>query len=109
MATFIVDGKEKTLEMRDANGIDWSNDFIGNTQHEMQVDDDGRYIASQEDYDWWAKTISAHLAAEVLIEEYKSQHGRTEVEECLSKTYAYDTDLDSQPASVEHALTEWFS
>ncbi len=105
MATkFIVNGQVKGLEMRDENGIDWSADFIGNTAHGMSHDDDGNYIATEEDYQWWKDMIAAYQKMESLIEEYKEKFGRDEVDEWLQKSAAFEVDLEDMPKSVKREL-----
>lgn len=102
--TFIVNGQVKGLEMRDENGIDWSADFIGNTAHGMSHDDEGNYIATEEDYQWWKDMIAAYQEMESVIEQYKEKYGRDEVDEWLQKSAAFDVDLEDQPNSVKQEL-----
>ena len=104
MATFNVNGQIKKLEMRDSNNIDWSNDFIGNTAHGMGHDEEGNYIATEEDYQWWKDMIAAYQEMESLIEEYKEKYGRDEVDEWLQKSSAFEVDLEDQPKSVKREL-----
>jgi hypothetical protein len=102
--TFMVNGQVKGLEMHDDNGIDWAADFIGNTAHGMSRDDDGNYIATEEDYQWWKDMIAAYQEMESVIEKYKEKYGRDKVDEWLQKSAAFDVDLEDQPSSVKHEL-----
>lgn len=104
MATFNVNGQIKTLEMRDDNNIDWSNDFIGKTAHGMANDEEGNYIATEEDYQWWKDMIAAYQKMESLIEEYKEKFGCEEVDEWLQKSFAFEVDLEDMPKSVKREL-----
>lgn len=106
MATFIVDGKVRELTMRDTNGIDWSNDFIGNTSHGMENDDEGNYIASTEEYEWWKAMIADWEDMQEKIEEYKETYGSEEVTDWLELSHAWSVDLEDQPNSVRSALAE---
>lgn len=107
MATkFIVNGQVKSLEMRDENGIDWSADLIGGTSHGMARDDEGNYIATQEDFEWWEKMITEYQAMESVIKQYKDKYGTDEVDEWLQQSAAFDVDLGDQPNSVKHALSQ---
>jgi hypothetical protein len=106
MTTFIVDGQEKELRM-DVNGMDISGDFIGNTHHGMASDDEGNYIATKEDFDWWRKTIAAHLAMEETIARYKQDNDPALVDQVVQDWI--DTDLDDQPDQVTLGLKQAFA
>ena len=53
-------GEHKSLVIRSENGIEWTNDLVGNAgafidgQFTWSEEDDA-YIADQATYDWWAK------------------------------------------------------
>jgi hypothetical protein len=102
---FMVNGQEKEVSYK-INGIDNSGDFIGNTAHGMTSDDEGRYIASQEDYDWWVATIDAHIAKDDLIAAYKDKFDRDEVDQIVQDWAG--GDLDSEPAQIKMGLEEAF-
>lgn len=102
--TFLVNEVEHNLVMLDENGIDWSADFIGNTSHGMAHDEEGNYIATQEELAWWQDTIAAHLEMQALIRVYNERYGEDEVSSWLEKMHAFDVDLEDQPASVKEAL-----
>lgn len=106
MATFIIDGQVHKLEMRDSNGIDWSNDFIGGYDHKMQTDEDGNFVTVQAEYDWWVQVIADQEAMEALITEYKTRYGKDEVDRWLQDTGALDVDLDMMLERVKQALTD---
>ena len=106
MATFIIDGQAHKLEMRDDNGIDWSNDFIGGYEHGMEQDEDGNYLTSQEDYDWWKQAIADQEAIEALVAQYQERYGEDIVTNWLQQTGAYETDLDMMLSSVRNALSD---
>ena len=106
MATFVINGQERKLTMRDDNGIDWSDEFIGGYVHGMDKDDDGRYIATQAEYDWWQKAIADQQEMAELVAEYKRRYGADEVERWLQTTAAYDVDLEDQLSSVRLALAD---
>jgi hypothetical protein len=108
MATkFVVNGEEKTLELRNDKGIDWSADFIGNTAHGMASDEEGRYIASQDDFDWWEKMIADWQHMESVIAEYKERVNGDEVDRIVGDTVG-GYDLEDQPRNVIEALKETF-
>lgn len=106
MATFIIDGQAHKLEMRDGNGIDWSMDFIGSYDHEMQTDEDGNFVTTQAEYDWWKQAIADQETIQALIAECKERHGDEEVDRWLSDAGALETDLDMMLDQVKVALSE---
>lgn len=101
-------GEERKLEYRDANGINWAADFVGNSNGINEVDDDGRVVMSADDYTWWTDTITAHQGMEAELDEYRDRYGVDAVETCLEETHAIDCDLGDVPASVHKALRKWF-
>jgi hypothetical protein len=105
MSTFIVNGQEKELRFN-VNGIDISRDFIGNTSHEMDIDDEGRYIATTDEFDWWHNTITAHEKMNATIAAYKEANDPDEVDRVVNDWI--DTDLDNQPAQVIMGLEQVF-
>lgn len=102
---FMVNGREKELRYN-VNGIDISADFIGNTAHGMAHDDEGRYIATPEDFEWWQNTIAAHEQMDAAIEAYKANFDANEVDRVVQDWI--DTDLDAQPAQVLMGLEQAF-
>lgn len=45
--------EEKELTVRDpGTGLDWPNDFLGNSFSDLEWDEEDRLLLSQEDYDW---------------------------------------------------------
>lgn len=105
MTTFIVNGQQMELRYN-VNGIDISADFIGNTSHGMSHDDDGNYIATQEDFEWWRATILAHEQMDVVIEAYKERFGSDEVAEVVESWSG--GDLETDPAQVLMGLERNF-
>lgn len=105
MTTFIVDGQEKELRYN-VSGIDISNDFIGNTYHGMDIDEEGRYIASVEDFEWWKDVIEAHEELNARIIAYKEQFDGDEVDQVVSEWAG--NDYDSHVAQVLMGLERNF-
>lgn len=92
MTTFIVDGHEVELSY-DFDGIDVSGDFIGNTDHGMGEDGEGRYIASREDFEWWKDTIAKHEQLDAAIKAYKDRFSTDEVEQVVNDWSGHDLDV----------------
>lgn len=103
----MVNGQEMQLSLIGKNGFDWSADFIGNTNHGMRHDDEGRYIATQEEYDWWKNMIAEWENMESAIEDYKKINDPDEVDEVVNDTIG-GFDLEDKPRNVIDALKEAF-
>lgn len=99
---FVVDGQEKEVEML-VNGVDISGDFIGNTVHGMKTDEEGRYIATREDYDWWVETIGQHEEMEALIAIYKAVRDPDSVD-AIVNDWIGGVDLEDQPGQARLGL-----
>ena len=100
MATFSVNGEERKLRMTTPAGVDWSDDYIGGFDHGMTRDEDGRYICSDADFQWWAKAIADQVDADRLIAEYREKYGDA-VDEVLPYV---NTDPEEYLASVKMNL-----
>lgn len=105
MTKFVVNGKERELRY-DVSGVDISGDFIGGTAHEMDEDSEGRYIASQEEFDWWRETILAHQKMNETIAAYKERFDSDEVDR-VAQDWA-GGDLDIEPEQVVMGLNQAF-
>lgn len=67
MATkLLVNGQEKELRYN-YNGIDISADFIGNAYHGMEIDDEGRFVTTTDEFEWWKNTIAGHEQMDAII------------------------------------------
>jgi hypothetical protein len=104
---FMVNGEEKELSLIGKNGIDWSEDFIGNTFHGMASDEEGRYVVNQEDYEWWENMIAEWQRMESVVAEYKEQFDGDEVDRVVNDTVG-GYDLENQPKNVISALRDTF-
>lgn len=108
MATkFVVDGIEMEIELKNEDGIDWSGEFVGNTAHGMASDDEGRYISSFENYNWWAELVVAWVTMESAVREAEHQYGKDNVQSYLKNEGVYDCDLGDTPERVMAALEEY--
>lgn len=107
MAIFLVNGQEHNLTIVDQRGIDYSSDFVGNTAHGMGQDEDGRFLATTEDLEWWQRVMSAHEHMDDVIADYVKKFGRDEVNEVV-QTQSGGYDLEYLPNAVISALAEAF-
>ncbi len=105
MTTFLIEGKEKELTYM-VNGCDCSGDLIGNSAHGLTTDEEGRYIATQDDFDWWTTYFENDKKLEKAIAEAEEKHGRHEVVGWLQANGAYAVDMEDEYHSVMVALKE---
>jgi len=106
MATFLINSEEKELVYRSNGGVDYTNDVIGNTCHGMDIDDEGRFVATQDDYDWWQTYFDDDVKLMGIVAEYKDKYGDEKVESFLQETSAYAVDMEDIYSSVTHQLAE---
>lgn len=101
MKFLINETKEhKTLSIIDQNGVDWTDDLIGNTgaigDYIQYDEDEEAYRISQGDFDWWEEYINnAEADEEELMELLKDYDGE----------YVYtiiDDYLDSDNYELHH-------
>lgn len=107
MTIFIVNGEERNLELRDGNGIDYSADFIGNNDPGMDIDEDGNYIATQEDFEWWKSTIASHKRMQDMIAQYKAANDPDVVDQVV-QDWIGGVDLEYQLVQVAMGLEQAF-
>lgn len=107
MAIFLVNGQAHNLTIIDQRGIDWSSDFIGNTAHGMSQDEDGRFLATVEDLEWWRRVMSDHERMDSTIADYVKKFGRDEVDKVV-QDQSGGYDLEYLPNAVISALAEAF-
>ena len=105
MTTFIINDQERELRY-DVDGIDISGDFIGNTYHGMEQDEEGRYLASPEDFEWWQSIIAAHEKMDNAIAAYKALHDADQVDQVV-EDWA-NGDYEAHPHQVEMGLVQTF-
>lgn len=104
MAVFLVNGQQHELRIIGENGIDYSLDFIGNTEHGMERDEDGRFIATPEDLKWWETVMAQHEEMERLIKNAENTYGYDVVHGALTRDGALDSDMDMMLGNVQRTL-----
>lgn len=73
---FMVNGKVKSLNIYDKNGINWSADLIGNCVNfsKMPKDEDSdMLIMSEDDFNMWEQYISDYKVDEETIDSLKAE------------------------------------
>lgn len=107
----IVNGIEKSLNITDANGIDFTRDFIGNWgalsdgQFTWNEEADA-FLADDDTFDWWSKAIKREVTNAERIAELKEIHGSEKVDEAVNKASNGYNDLEDIQNAIVKALDE---
>lgn len=100
----------KELSITGINGVNYVRDFIGNygafADQFLLNEENGTFIATQEDYDWWVKVLADQQALSERIADLKEVHGADAVDEIVNE--ASGGDLEDEARNVNYALDEAF-
>lgn len=69
----LVNGIKKKLVAIGSNGIEWTQDLLGNANVLNYNEDLEQYTMSDDDFDWWSEYIDNANADEVGIAELAEQ------------------------------------
>lgn len=102
----LVNGEVRELNIYDSNGIDWSNDLIGNNTDwsQYKTDEDTELkIVDEEFFDWWSEYIENYTTDEAEAENLARQFGVdiSEIKEKIADNMADCTDMD-----MEHTIKQ---
>lgn len=103
---------QESLEIIDPRtGINWIQDFIGNTgaltDGKFVLDEEqDAYICDQDTFDWWFKVVSENESLENRIYELTQEHGSDEVYSVIHNAGSFE--LEDHAAGVNNALDEVF-
>lgn len=97
----LVNGKVKELTITDKNGVEWSNDLIGNNTDwsDYKTDEETELKIVDEDFfDWWKEYIDNYTADEAKAEELARQFNIniSEINEKIADNMADETDMDME-------------
>jgi hypothetical protein len=111
MITILVDGVEKTLSYpHEETGTDMIEDFLGNNHAfcagNIEVDSEGGFKTTQENFDWWQSVIEKNIACAKRIAELKEERSSDEVESVVHSVGSLD--LEDHADAVFAALDEAF-
>ena len=66
----IIETKElKDLTIKDTNGIDWTNDLLGNADATIYNEETEEHEMSQETFDWWEEYINNNASDQLELVE----------------------------------------
>jgi hypothetical protein len=93
--TFTVSGKEKELVAMGKNGIEWTEDLLGN-HNALNFDEESEaYVMSEDDFDWWEEIVEKLNE----IQELESGLSSEESEEYTAQQFEYSVDLETETDS----------
>lgn len=106
-------GELKELGIYTEDGIDWTNDFIGNSDGFSETggiiwnEEDDVYEATQDNYEWWENVITAYADAEEKVNDYKAELGDNDLEIFINLLSGnMGCDLEDQPAQMLASIDE---
>ena len=107
----IVNGIEKTLNITDANGIDFTSDFIGNwgALSDGQFtwnEDENVFFADQDTFEWWSKAIAREIDNTDKIAKLKEIHGSEKIDGIVTGAANGYNDLEDIQKAIAKALDE---
>lgn len=95
--TILVNGAGRELEAIGKNGIEWTNDLLGN-YGALHTDEDGNYTMTEDDFEWWAPVVD--MLNE--INDLEDDLGEEIMAEYAAEDFSY-SDLDDEA----RARLEW--
>lgn len=103
------------LELRDKNGTNWINDYIGNNGGFGAIDeglidydpDTGLYLADQETIDWWVTIVARQEKIDHQITEIRNENGDDIVDQLIND--GSDGDLESTINGQEFAIKQFLA
>lgn len=88
--TILVNGEARELEAIGKNGIEWTNDLLGNYDALHYDDEHEAYTMSEDDFEWWEPVVD--MLNEINdLEEELDEDARTEYE-----AEYWPSDLDDE-------------
>ena len=99
-------GKEEILETRDENGIEWTNDLLGNAGISLYNDKTEQNEISQDDFEWWKNYINNYENDSEEIEELAEELGIEKSIIVDKITKELNCDMEDEHAIIQRILEE---
>jgi hypothetical protein len=96
----------KVLEIRGKNGIEWTNDLLGNYNALQYNDITEEYEMNQDDYEWWSEYIKNREADEQEVIELAGELGIEESEIWERIDMNLVCDLGDEHMIIQNILEE---
>jgi hypothetical protein len=105
----LVNGQIKGLSIRDRNGIDWTQDLIGNCGYGdagfTWNDDAEMYETSEENFTWWETYIEGQEEVDAKVDELiDAGWDRDYVMQVVMEAVSYANDYDQHYGMAMDAL-----
>jgi len=71
----LVNGTEKELTAIGKNGVEWTNDLLGNYDALHYDEDEDAYTMSEDEFDWWESVVKDLNKAQELEDELLDDMG----------------------------------
>lgn len=108
MAKVLVDGEIKTLQIIDKNGVDWTQDFLGD-EIELKAPanvEEYDYVMTNSDYEWFLEIIRLFDKRNELEEEYENKIGPLPKEYYNLMDYDVERSVTDQIDFLDNKLSE---
>lgn len=96
----------KDLEIRDRNGVEWTNDLLGNYDALKFNKETEEYEMSQEAYEFWSEYIKNHVSDEREVIELAEELGIEESEIWERIHYTLNLDIGNEHIIIQKVLEE---
>ena len=93
-----VNGTKKELEAIGTNGVEWTNDLLGNYDALHYDTKTEQYTMTEEEFDWWEEVV------ENLNEVDRLEGQLTEEDRAEYDAYGFNDDIDTEAKQ----RIEWF-
>ncbi|MCB2308884.1 hypothetical protein LGL08_20635 [Clostridium estertheticum] len=93
----------KNLTIIGANGIDWTNDLLGNADATTYNEETEEHEMSQETFDWWNEYINNNIMDEL---ELVALADELEIEEDIIRLRVQEAVGGSNDMGDEHMITQ---
>jgi len=104
----IETGATVVLSIRDPKtGCDWISDLLGNHDETPDVDDDGNFIMTQEEFNWWTNLTGKLSALEDRLHDLRLIVDNEDMEEFDVAMQIDNCDLEDVPGHMVDAMDEW--
>ena len=96
-------GEIKNLIIRDDNGIDYTIDFIDNTNGLYY--DSNEYMMTEDEFNWWSDYIDDYVVATNLLQNY-CEMNNIDIHDLYSDGRISYNDRVDEPVAIRAFLTE---
>ena len=96
----LVNGEKRELVAEGTNGIEWTNDLLGNHDALHHDEETEEYTMTEDEFDWWEEVIN-NLNKVQELEDKLEKDDRAEYD-----AYGFNDDIDTEAKQRLAWLTE---